>query len=75
MAPDAPIVTDRRVAERSRTAAARTAVVSTRADAGHEVEVQKNRRAPQPLELDPEHPDRQHVEQDVQQAARGGTCR
>ena len=54
---------------RSRTAAARTAPSARRADAGDEVELQEVPRAPDPLELGAEHPERQHVEQDVEQAA------
>ena len=37
------------------------------ADAGDEVELQEIARAPEPLELAAEHPQREHVEEDVEQ--------
>ena len=40
-----------------------------RADPGHEVELQEVPRAPDPLELGAEHPQRQHVEEDMKQPA------
>ena len=47
------------------------------ADAGDEIKLQKVARAPDPLELGAEHPQREHVEQDVkdpavQEHVRGG---
>ena len=45
------------------------------ADAGDEIELQEVARAPDAFELGPEHPQRQHVEQDVEDARRAGTCR
>ena len=39
------------------------------ADAGHEIELQEIPRPPDPLELRAEHPQRQHVEQDVEDPA------
>ncbi len=43
---------------------------SARADAADEVVLQKRRRAPSPLEVDAEHPEREHVEQDVRERRR-----
>ncbi len=40
-----------------------------RADAAHEVELQEVARAPHALELGAEHPERQHVEEQVEEAA------
>ena len=50
-------------------------VVSRRADACQEIVLQEEPGPPQPFQLDAEHPQREHVEQDVEEARRAGTGR